>query len=190
MNVANAFLIVGLGNPGAEYANTRHNLGFRVLDLFARKQGIEFTQKTKLYWAGVGRVGSTDVVLAKPRTFMNLSGNAVVSLNQKYGFKPNQLIVISDDFCLPLGQLRIRKSGGSGGHNGLNNIIACLGTKDFTRIRLGMGSAPQGSDPINFVLGSFKPEEYQPINDLIVTANEAISYVIASGVDAAMNAFN
>lgn len=125
MNVANAFLIVGLGNPGAEYANTRHNLGFRVVDLFAKKQGIEFTQKTKLYWAGVGRVGSADVVLAKPRTFMNLSGNAVVSLNQKYGFKPQQLIVISDDFCLPLGSLRVRKSGGSGGHNGLNNIIAC-----------------------------------------------------------------
>lgn len=190
MNAANAFLIVGLGNPGAEYANTRHNLGFRVLDIFASKHGIEFSQKNRLYWAGTGSVNGTDVVLAKPRTYMNLSGNAVISLMQKYGLKPGQLLVLSDDFCLPIGRLRIRKSGGSGGHNGLNNIIACLGTNEFTRIRLGTGSAPNGSDPINFVLGSFKPDEYKPINDMLENASEALSYIVENGTDAAMNKFN
>ncbi|MGM9992180.1 MAG: aminoacyl-tRNA hydrolase [Candidatus Bruticola sp.] len=190
MNVASAFLVVGLGNPGAEYKNTRHNMGFRAVDLFAQAHHFEFTRKTKLYTAASGTIGSTDIFIIKPRTYMNLSGNAVLSMCTSYGFKPQQIIVISDDFCLPLGRLRIRCSGGSGGHNGLNNIIACLGANNFIRVRLGIGSAPVGSDPINFVLGTFSPNEYEPINDLLQRASEAISYIIECGPEAAMNKFN
>lgn len=190
MNAANAFLIAGLGNPGAEYANTRHNLGFRVLDIFASRHKIEFNHKHKLYWAGSGRIGSHDIILLKPRTFMNLSGSAVASVCTKYGLKPQQVIVVSDDFCLPLGRLRIRKSGGAGGHNGLKDIIACLGSQDFMRLRLGLGSAPADSDPVNFVLESFKPDEYETVNTLLDTAADALSYLIECGPDAAMNKFN
>ncbi len=190
MNAASAFLIVGLGNPGAEYKNTRHNMGFRAVDLFAKEHKLEFTRKTKLYLGASGSIGSTDIFIIKPRTYMNLSGNAVLSMCTSYAFKPQQIIVVSDDFCLPLGRLRIRKSGGSGGHNGLNNIIACLGSSDFIRVRLGIGSSPNGQDPINFVLGTFKPDEYEPIDKLLHQACEAISYIIECGPEAAMNKFN
>ena len=191
MNAAGAFLIVGLGNPGAQYVGTRHNMGFRTVDLFAAQHNIEFDRKEKLYWSGLGNIGTHDVVLLKPRTYMNLSGNAVLSMCTRYGFKPPQIIVISDDFCLPLGRLRIRNSGGSGGHNGLNSIISVLGVNNFVRVRLGVGAPDtDGGDPIDFVLGTFRPEEYEPINELISRASEAISYIIECGPDAAMNKFN
>ena len=162
MNAAGAFLIVGLGNPGAQYVGTRHNMGFRTVDLFAAQHNIEFDRKEKLYWSGLGNIGTHDVVLLKPRTYMNLSGNAVLSMCTRYGFKPPQIIVISDDFCLPLG-----------------------------RVRLGVGAPDtDGGDPIDFVLGTFRPEEYEPINELISRASEAISYIIECGPDAAMNKFN
>ncbi len=181
---------MGLGNPGPEYSNTRHNLGFRVLDYFAWRHNLEFREKKRLYWAARGQVGSHPVVLAKPRTFMNLSGQAVLSLCTTYGFSPSQIIVLSDDFCLPLGRLRLRKSGGSGGHNGLNNIIATLGSANFIRLRLGVGPTPSGLDPVDFVLGRFAPSDEPTLKALEERANEALSYLLEAGVEAAMNKFN
>lgn len=186
----NTYIIVGLGNPGAEYARTRHNLGFMVLDNLASRQGIKLDTRTKLYYLGRGQIEGKDVILAEPRTYMNLSGQAVKSLSDKYKVDPCNIIVLVDDMRIPLGRIRMRKSGGSGGHNGLTNIIECLGTQEFPRLRLGLGEPPAGLDYIDFVLKTFLPDEWEHVNSMTERAAEALEFCLKNGYEATMDKYN
>ena len=189
MNVASAFLIVGLGNPGAKYAMTRHNAGFMVADELARRYGISFDKHTTLYDGGQGVIEGKQVMILKPLTYMNLSGKAVQSALTKYGFQRQRLLVFVDDCRLPMGKVRLRPNGGAGGHNGLTNIIDLLGTKDFARIRLGLGAPPEG-DPIDFVLGSFLPSEREALAEMVQVGADCAVDFLKEGAELAMSNFN
>jgi peptidyl-tRNA hydrolase, PTH1 family len=179
-------LIVGLGNPGPEYTGTRHNIGFAALDFFARRENVGFERQAK--WdAMVGKFG--DVLLLKPLTFMNRSGDAIGAVAAFYKVAPAGILIVLDDFALPLGRMRFRQSGGAGGHNGLESVIVNLATEDVPRLRLGIGAAPeQGS--IDYVLSPFFEEEKERVSAMLERAAEAIKCVIDNGVVSAMNTFN
>jgi len=187
-------LVVGLGNPGKEYQGTRHNIGFAVVDRLAEKFGCSFRSKwrfsAKIAEAASGDVGK--VVLAKPQTFMNRSGTAVNTLLQWLKIEPAQLLVVVDDADLPLGQIRLRIAGGSGGHNGLRSIIETLGdNEEFARLRVGIGrSAPLGADISGHVLGRFAPSERESAEQAVAVAVEAVDCCLLEGVTKAMNQFN
>ena len=187
-------LVVGLGNPGKEYEGTRHNIGFAVLDRLAEKFGCSFRSKwrfsAKIAEAATGDAGK--VVLAKPQTFMNRSGTAVNALLQWLKVEPAQLLVVVDDADLPLGQIRLRIAGGSGGHNGLRSIIETLGgNEEFARLRVGIGrSAPLGADISGHVLGRFAPSERDLAEQAVVVAVEAVDCCLREGLTEAMNQFN
>jgi len=189
-------LIVGLGNPGRGYANNRHNLGFMCLNHFARTQGIRFDKKQGQARIGSGEVAGSKVILAKPQTYMNRSGQSVSRLVKKFNINPDDLIIIHDDLDLPLGTIRIRRSGGSGGHKGIDSIISYLESQDFPRLRIGIGrpTTPlveiSENDIIAFVLSDFTPEEKQVITQVIPRASEAILCLLTEGLAAAMNKFN
>lgn len=181
-------LIVGLGNPGREYERTRHNAGFMLVDLLALEAGIKLDKKGKGFW-GKGRIAGEDVVLLKPQTFMNLSGEAVSEVRAFYKIQAGAMIVAYDDCDLPIGKLRIRKDGGSGGHRGVNSIIATLGSKDFPRIRLGVGRPPHG-DTANYVLSPFTKDEQPALEEMLCRGKESVEVLITGGIDQAMNMFN
>lgn len=185
------YIIVGLGNPGKEYANTRHNIGFDVIDRLAEEEGIAMLEKKHKAILGKGYVGGQKCVLAKPQTFMNLSGESVRQLLDYYKVDETAgLIVISDDISLDVGGLRIRKKGSAGGHNGLKNIISHLGHDNFIRIKMGVGEKPGGYDLAAYVLGHFTPDEREIMDGAAKRATEAIRMIITQDVDAAMNAYN
>ena len=192
-------LIVGLGNPGRIYAESRHNLGFRCLNLLAREHGIEFARRQCKARVGFGEIGGTRVILAKPQTYMNLSGESVAPLMRYYQIASADLLVIYDDVDLPIGKIRIREKGGPAGHNGMKSIIQHLGTQEFPRIRVGIG--PGGSaDGANssqknfrspdFVLGNFTPEEKAIMARVCPRVVEAIRMILAEGIGPAMNHYN
>jgi PTH1 family peptidyl-tRNA hydrolase len=181
-------LIVGLGNPGREYERTRHNAGFMLVDLLALEAGIKLDKKGKGVW-GKGRIAGEEVVLLKPQTFMNLSGEAVSEVRAFYKIQAGSMIVAYDDCDLPIGKLRIRKDGGSGGHRGVNSIIATLGSKDFPRIRLGVGRPPHG-DTANYVLSPFTKDEQPALEEMLCRGKESVEVLITGGIDQAMNMFN
>jgi PTH1 family peptidyl-tRNA hydrolase len=191
-------LIAGLGNPGRGYARNRHNAGFMCLNHFARAHGIRFDKKQGRARIGTGEVAGTGVVVAKPQTHMNLSGQSVSRLVKKFDINPDDLFVIHDDLDLPPGKIRIRRGSGSGGHKGINSVIAELGSQDFTRIRIGIGrpTASEGSaetseaDITAYVLGDFTPEEKKTIAGAITLASEAIYCLLTEGLAAAMNKYN
>ena len=187
-------LIAGLGNPGRSYANNRHNIGFICLRYFARTQGIKFDKKQGLARIGTGTVAGGKVVLARPQTFMNKSGQSVSRLVRKFKVKPQDLLVIHDDLDLPLAKIRISSGSGSGGHKGINSIIAELGTQDFTRIRVGTGRPakpnPTEDDIIAYVLSDFTPQERKAVNPVIPKVAEAILCLLTEGLTTAMNRFN
>jgi PTH1 family peptidyl-tRNA hydrolase len=187
-------LIVGLGNPGRSYARNRHNVGFICLNHFARAQGIKFDKKKGLARIGRGKVAANEVVLARPQTFMNNSGQSVSRLVEKFNIDPNDLIVIHDDLDLPLAKVRISFGSSSGGHKGINSIIKEIGTKDFIRIRIGIGrpNKPQVSedDIIAYVLSDFTPAEKRAIDNIIPKVTEAILCLLTDGLTKAMNQFN
>jgi len=191
-------LIVGLGNPGRGYANNRHNVGFICLSHFARTQGIRFDKKQGRARIGTGEVAGNKVVLAKPQTYMNLSGESVSRLIKKFDINLNDLLVIHDDLDLSLGKIRIRLGGGSAGHKGVNSIITELGSQDFIRIRVGIGrpniigdsAEINEADIIAYVLSDFAPEEKQPITQVIPRVSEAILCLLTEGLTAAMNKYN
>jgi peptidyl-tRNA hydrolase, PTH1 family len=188
-------LIVGLGNPGKEYSANRHNIGFLCLNQFARKQHIALDNKQGNARIGSGLVEGIEVVLAKPQTYMNLSGNSVSSLMQRYRLNPEDLVVIHDDLDLPLGKIRIRSGNSAGGHNGIKSIIACLGTQDFTRIRVGISRPPlEGEEKeqsiVEYVLGDFSEEDQPVIRDTISRVGDAVVCLITEGLTPAMNKFN
>lgn len=186
----NPKLVVGLGNPGREYLNTRHNVGFWLVDRLSKESGIALTGRHRHAVTGEGVVNGTRVVLAKPRTFMNESGQAISSLLGRYRASPEDLTVVCDDMDLPLGKLRLRARGSSGGHNGMKSIIVATGTQDFARIRIGIGRPPSTVDEVEYVLGTLSPEERKQARDAVERATQAVLCMLVEGIDAAMNRFN
>lgn len=185
------FIIVGLGNPGKEYENTRHNIGFMTLDRLAEAGGIEILEKKHKALIGKGMIDGQKVILAKPQTFMNLSGESVRELTDYYKVDETaELIIISDDISLPPGQLRVRKKGSAGGHNGLKNIILHLGHDQFIRLRMGVGEKPEGYDLKDYVLGHFTGDERKAMQEAAERGADCIRMIMKDGPDAAMNAFN
>jgi PTH1 family peptidyl-tRNA hydrolase len=179
-------LVAGLGNPGPDYASTRHNIGFAALDFFAQTARVAFERQSK--WdATVTKVG--DAILMKPLTFMNRSGSALAAVADFYKIGSAEILVVLDDFALPLGRLRIRESGGPGGHNGLESVIVSLGSEDIPRLRLGIGNAPERGS-VDYVLSSFFEEEKPKVKAMIERAAEAIKCAIDNGITSAMNQFN
>lgn len=184
-------VIVGLGNPDDKYQGTRHNVGFDVIDLLAEKYNIAVDTKKHRAYIGKGIIGGQKVILAKPQTYMNLSGESVRSLVEYYKVDPEtELLIIFDDIRLDVGQLRIRKKGSAGGHNGIKNIIANLGTSVFQRIKVGVGEKPKGYDLADYVLGRFSKEERELIKEGFECAAEAVAMITAGEIDQAMNKYN
>ena len=184
-------VIVGLGNPDDKYQGTRHNVGFDVIDLRAEKYNIAVDTKKHRAYIGKGIIGGQKVILAKPQTYMNLSGESVRSLVEYYKVDPEtELLIIFDDISLDVGQLRIRKKGSAGGHNGIKNIIANLGTSVFQRIKVGVGEKPKGYDLADYVLGRFSKEDRELIKEGFECAAEAVAMITAGEIDQAMNKYN
>jgi len=185
------YIIVGLGNPGRQYENTRHNIGFRCIDRLAEKHNISVLECKHKALIGKGYIEGQKVVLVKPQTFMNLSGESVRDVLNFYKVEPNtQLIVVYDDISLAVGALRIRKKGSAGGHNGIKNILAQIGTDTFKRIKIGVGEKPKGYDLADYVLGHFTQAENKEMDAACDNAVEAISLLVKEEIDAAMNRFN
>jgi len=183
-------LIIGLGNPDRRYRHTRHNVGCEVIDRVGRRLGIAVDQDDGWATVGAGTVGRRRVLLAKPQTYVNLSGTAVADLRRRHRVKIEDLVVVVDDLDLPLGRLRLRPGGSHGGHNGLRSIIDALGSDAFPRLRVGIGRPPEGMDPAQFVLTPFTAEERATMDPALERAAEAIETVIREGLQAAMNRFN
>lgn len=185
------YIIAGLGNPGREYVNTRHNAGYEVIDALADKYNISVMELKHRALLGKGYIGGQKAVLVKPLTYMNLSGESLRMVADYYKADPEQeLLVVSDDISLPPGQLRVRKKGSAGGHNGLKNIIKMLGTENFKRLRLGVGEKPKDYDLVDWVLGHFNKEERASMDSAVDRAVQAVEIILDKGVDAAMNEFN
>lgn len=185
------YIIAGLGNPDRKYQNTRHNIGFEVIDAIAGKNQITVDERKHKALIGKGYVGGRKVVLVKPQTYMNLSGESIRQVIDFYKVdEKSELIVISDDVSLEPGQIRIRKKGSAGGHNGLKNIILHLGHDEFCRVKMGVGEKPAGYDLADYVLGHFSDKEREIMDESITRAAEAVEVMIAEGPDAAMNQFN
>ena len=185
------YIIVGLGNPKKEYENTRHNIGFDVIDKLAEQEKISVLEKKHKALIGKGYVAGQKCILAKPQTYMNLSGESVRELIDYYKVdETEELIVISDDISLDVGQLRIRKKGSAGGHNGLKNIIAHLGHDGFNRVKMGVGEKPKGYDLADYVLGHFTKDERVIMDKAAERAADAIRLMITEDADAAMNEYN
>ena len=185
------FIIAGLGNPTKEYEHTRHNVGFDTIDCIADQYGISINEKKHKALVGKGMIEGQKVILLKPQTFMNLSGESIRAALDFYKIdEKDELIVIYDDISLPPGQLRIRKKGSAGGHNGIKNIIAHLGHDTFMRIKVGVGEKPAGYDLADYVLGHFSKDDRAIMEDAFKEATEAVKMMIIDGPDAAMNAFN
>lgn len=185
------YIIVGLGNPGKEYENTRHNIGYDVIDTIAEEEHISVLEKKHKAVIGKGIVAGEKCILAKPVTYMNLSGESIRELLDYYKVdEKDGLIVISDDISLDVGQLRVRKKGSAGGHNGLKNIIAHLGHDTFMRVKLGVGEKPKGWDLADYVLGRFSAQERKVMDEAAQQAADAIRMMIAEGADVTMNRFN
>ena len=184
------WLIVGLGNPGRKYQFTRHNIGFRVIDRLARELSIPLNKKSLLTKWGKGRWKENELVLAKPQTFMNLSGEAVIRLVNFFKIKTKNLIVIYDDLDLGLGEIRIREKGGGGGHKGVESIIHNLKTSEFIRVRLGIGRPDKKGSEKDYVLETFDDGEKKIVNEQIAKGKEAVEIIIGEGTASAMNRFN
>lgn len=194
---AGAWLIVGLGNPGREYAHSRHNVGFWCLNRLARSNGIPFSSRGKLAAVGEGELAGRSVFLAKPRTFVNLSGRAVSHLLRRHRLSSQQLLVVCDDLDLPLGCVRLRAKGSHGGHKGMRSIIDAVGSQDFPRIRIGIGRPEVGGEPtwepehvVDYVLSPMTADERRILDEAVATAGEAILCLLSDGVEVAMNEFN
>jgi PTH1 family peptidyl-tRNA hydrolase len=185
------FLVAGLGNPGAEYENTPHNLGFRVIDRLAGSLGIRVSRKENMSFVGLGE----KIVLAKPQTFMNLSGPAVKGLLERYelespGLTAGRLILVYDELALPFGEIRVRPKGSDAGHNGVKSVIGSLGTNEFPRVRLGIRPDGPFGDGAKFVLAPFKKAQMQEVEELVARGCAAVESIIADGVEKSMTMFN
>lgn len=183
------FLIVGLGNPGRNHAFNRHNVGFMAVDKLALAQGIDLRRVQSKAIVGNGRLAERAVILAKPQTFMNLSGEAVGALASFYRIPPRAVLVVYDELDIPFGVIRLREKGGAGGHNGMRSIIQHLGN-DFPRLRLGIGRPPGRMDPAAYVLQDFGRDELPLVSEMLATAGQAIASFVRDGIDLTMSRFN
>ena len=184
------FLIDGLGNPGAEYENTPHNLGFRTVDRLAAHGGWSVRRRECRSLVGAARLENQEVVLAKPLSYMNLSGGPVKELLARYGLGPADLVVICDDLNLPWGSLRIRRRGSSGGHHGLDSIIAALESKEFARVRLGVAPGRVVKDATEYLLAPFRRSKQKDVDELVGLAADAVRCLLAEGAAKAMTKYN
>lgn len=184
-------LIVGLGNPGIEYQFTPHNLGFLTVDRLAERWQVEVKNRHCQSLTARTKAGERDVLLAKPETYMNLSGLAVRELLEEYELNPEQdLVVIYDELDLPFGAIRIRPRGGTAGHNGMESIVGALGTEEFLRVRLGTAPERKVADGARYVLGQFRRSQYKVVDQMLDTAADAVEAILKEGAAAAMNRFN
>ena len=185
------YLIAGLGNPTREYENTRHNIGFMCVATIAREHEIRICENKHKALIGKGYINGNKVLLVKPLTYMNNSGEAIREIADYYKLDyEEEVIVIYDDIDLDVGRIRVRPKGSAGGHNGIKSIIACLNTQNFARIRVGVGAKPEGGDLINHVLGHFDNEDSKVIEETRERVVRALECILSDGVDAAMNRFN
>ena len=184
------YIIAGLGNPTREYEKTRHNVGFDTIDVLADKLNTSVDEKKFKGLYGKGIIAGEKVILLKPQTFMNLSGESVRAAADFYKVDPEDILVIYDDISLEPGQLRLRGKGSAGGHNGIKNIIAHLGTQEFPRIKVGVGDKPKGMDLADYVLGHFSKEDQAKMDEAFKDAADAAEMILDKGMDAAMNHYN
>jgi PTH1 family peptidyl-tRNA hydrolase len=184
------FLIAGLGNPGREYRDTRHNIGFMLVDSLAQRLGVSFSRLESKALVTKGEYEGMRLVLAKPQTYMNLSGSAVGSLVRFYKVPQQNLLIAYDDVDLPLGTIRLRAGGGSAGHKGMGSIIERLGTQDFPRLRLGIGRPPGSMDAADYVLQPFRKSELELLPEFLERAAAAVLVFVTSGLESAMNQYN
>ena len=183
-------LIVGLGNPGSKYVGTRHNIGFRALDLISSRWEIKLSEKRPKAILGIGSHINEQVVLVKPRTYMNNSGEALRYLTDRFGTNPSDILVIYDEMALPVGKIRLRASGSDAGHNGIKSIISALGTDQFPRLRLGIGRPTENVDQISHVIGKFSDLESPLIATSVAVVVDLLDTLLVEGLDKAMNVFN
>ncbi len=186
----NIFVIAGLGNPGSRYDNTRHNVGFDAIDLLSDRYGIKVSKLKHKALIGDGTIKNERVLLVKPQTFMNLSGESIRDIAEWYKIPPERLVIIYDDVDLPLGKIRVRPGGSSGTHNGMRSVIYQLQNDEFPRVRIGIDKAPEGWELADFVLSKFSASERRIINDSISNAADAAAAIVTSGVSTAMNLYN
>ena len=185
------FIIAGLGNPTSQYEGTRHNIGFEVMDALAEKYNISISEKKHKALCGKGVIEGEKVLLVKPQTYMNLSGESIAEILNYYKVDAEEdFLVVFDDISLAPGNIRIRKKGSAGGHNGIKNIIAMTGTQNFKRIKVGVGEKPKGWDLADYVLGRFPDEDRKKVNDAIEDAIGAVSMILRGETDQAMNCYN
>jgi peptidyl-tRNA hydrolase, PTH1 family len=184
------YLVAGLGNPGVEYEKTPHNLGFLVIDGLAERYGIRVTRRDSKSLTGVGEIEGHPVMLAKPQTFMNLSGTSLAPLMEKHSIGPERLIVVYDELDLPWGALRIKPKGSAAGHKGMGSVIANLGTSDLVRVRLGIDPGHPIQDGADFVLAPLRRQQLKELDELLGYAADAVSSIIAEGAAMAMTRFN
>lgn len=182
--------IIGLGNPGARYEDTRHNIGFKVLDAFANRLGIGGEAFYKSFYYATAKCSGKEIILCKPWTYMNCSGEAVQDLLQKEAITPAQLLVVYDDVALPTGRIRLRRFGGSGGHNGMESIISTLESSDFARLRCGIGNPPADVILTDYVLSCFEDVEHSVVNAMIERAGAAITHILDFGLEKTMALYN
>jgi len=184
------WLVVGLGNPGAEYKNTRHNVGWWCLDILVKSTNAELNRKRNDLRFAETELGGSSVVLAYPRTFMNRSGTVLSYLTKRFGTTPDKILIVTDDINLKPGSVRIRKQGGAGGHNGLKSVITTLGTNEFPRVRIGVGSPESSAMQVDHVLGTFDPETRDMVKYASERAADAITMIAGGDFDNAMTKFN
>ena len=183
-------VVVGLGNPGPRYAATRHNIGFRLVDRLVSRWGVEAEDETRTAWTGRARFRGKRVLLVRPLTYMNRSGEALLRIPDSREAGPDRHLVVLDDVALPFGAVRFRKRGSSGGQKGLQSILDRLGTDEVPRLRLGVGDGEPGRDLVEFVLETFSPEEERAIGDWLDRAADGVETLLREGIDAAMNRSN
>ncbi len=185
-----SLIIVGLGNPGPEYAGTRHNAGFWCIDALANKHGISLERRNRSAIIGEGNVRGLRVVLVKPRTFVNRSGAAISYLAARYCAPIDKLLIVCDDINLPPGKLRMRRKGSAGGHNGIKSVIEAAGSQGFPRLRIGVGRPPEGTGQIEHVIGPMDSQDREVVDEAVERAAEAIECLLTEGIDEAMSRFN
>lgn len=184
------YVIVGLGNPGKQYDKTRHNVGFDVIDMLAKEYGISVTKIKHKALIGEGRIGTEKVLLVKPQTYMNLSGETLIDIYNYYKVDLENIVVIYDDIDLDVGKLRIRKKGSAGTHNGMRSIVKCLGSTEFPRVRVGVSKPMHGQNLADFVLSRFRKEEADDLAMGLEKACNAVDCIIRENLDLAMNKYN
>lgn len=185
------YIIAGLGNPGPKYADTRHNAGFKAVDLLAKKHGFEFKRLKFHAMIADEVIGGKRCLVMKPQTMMNLSGEAVIEAANYYNIPDEKIIIIFDDVSLDVGKIRVRRKGSAGGHNGIKSIISCLGSEEFPRIKIGVGKKPSADyDMVDWVLGEIPKDRIKDFNDSLQSAVGAVEAILCENIDSAMNKFN